>query len=235
MQTGILYLIPSLLSPDNLENQWVIGTPELVQKIKFYAVEEIKTARRFLKKLHKPIDIDELTFINCDKKASTEDISKSINLLKNGNDVALISEAGCPSVADPGGKLVAAAHENNIKVCPIVGPSSIILALMASGLNGQNFSFVGYIPINKQERIKRIKELEARSVRDRQTQIFIETPYRNNPLMQDLVKSLSGNTKLCVAKNITGEDEFISTKSVKNWKNQVPELHKIPTIFLFQA
>ena len=223
------------MSSDNLETQWVSTTPKLAKEIKVFAVEEIKTARRFLKKLDRSINIDELTFINCDKKASPQDIGESLKHLKNGKDVGLISEAGCPSVADPGGKLVAAAHAEGIKVSPIVGASSIIMSLMASGLNGQQFSFVGYVPINKAERIKRIKFLEQRSKDERSTQIFIETPYRNNPLLADLCKNLASTTRLCVASNICGSDEFIQTKTIGEWKTNQPDLHKIPAIFLIQA
>ncbi len=147
-------------------------------------------------------------------------------------DVAVISEAGCPGIADPGADVVKIAHQKNIKVVPLVGPSSVVLALMASGFNGQNFAFKGYLPVKPNERTRELAKLEKRVQTQKQTQIFIETPYRNNPLIADILKTCSPSTLLCIAANITGENEFIATKSIQQWKKEVPDLHKIPVIFL---
>ena len=180
----------------------------------------------------KSINIDELTFYPLNKHTSPEDISGYLKPLQAGESMGVISEAGCPAVADPGADVVAIAQRKNLKVVPLVGPSSIILSVMGSGFNGQSFAFHGYLPIDPSERIKRIKVLEQRIYSENQTQLFIETPYRNNKMMEDIVKNCRPQTKLCIAANITCEDEYIKTKTVKEWQGKLPDLSKIPCIFL---
>jgi 16S rRNA (cytidine1402-2'-O)-methyltransferase len=166
------------------------------------------------------------------KRTRYSEIPSFLKPIEQGFDVAVISEAGCPGVADPGADVVKIAHQKEYKVVPIVGPSSVLLALMASGLNGQNFAFKGYLPVKSNERVKEIQVLEKRVINQRQTQIFIETPYRNNQLIEDVLKTCSPGTYFCIAANITSENEFIVTKTIQDWKNKIPDLHKIPSIFL---
>jgi 16S rRNA (cytidine1402-2'-O)-methyltransferase len=186
-----------------------------------------------MKQVNREINIDECTFYEINKRTNAAHLPLFLNPVNDGHDVAVLSEAGCPGVADPGADVVKIAHKKGIKVVPIVGPSSILLALMASGMNGQNFAFKGYLPVKPQERIKELQNLEKTIRSSRQTQIFIETPYRNNQLVSDILKSCSPSTLFCIAANITGENEFIQTKSVQEWKKAgVPDLHKQPVIFL---
>ena len=188
-----------------------------------------------LKKIDKSIDIDTLEFYELNKHTKSNEIYNYLEACEKGKDVGLITEAGCPGVADPGAEIVSLAHKNNIKVIPLIGPSSIILALMASGMNGQNFVFLGYLPIDKNARIKKIKYIESVSAKQNQTQIFIETPYRNMQLLQDIISSCNENTQLCIASDITGQTESIKTKSIKNWKEKLPNINKIPAIFLIHV
>ncbi len=185
-----------------------------------------------MKQVNKEIDIDQLTFFELNKHTQSSEIPSFLKPLEKGEDVAVISEAGCPGVADPGADIVKLAHQKGISVVPLVGPSSILLSLMASGFNGQNFAFNGYLPVKSGERTKAINLLEKKAKIDQQTQIFIETPYRNNQLIADLLKTCSTSTLLCIAANITAENEFIATKKVGDWKKSVPDLHKQPAIFL---
>ena len=205
---------------------------EIILGIKHFIVEDIRSARRFLKKVERNINIDELTFYPLNKHTSPEDISGYLKPLMEGHPMGVISEAGCPAVADPGADVVAIAQRKNLKVIPLVGPSSIILSVMGSGFNGQSFAFHGYLPIEPNERIKRIKALEQRVYSENQTQLFIETPYRNLKMMEDILKNCRPQTKLCVAANITCEGEFIKTKTVKEWQGKLPDINKIPCIFL---
>ncbi|NQU84609.1 MAG: SAM-dependent methyltransferase [Mariniphaga sp.] len=227
-----LYLIPSLLS----ETDWNDVLPQKIKHVcsetKYFIVENIRTTRRFLKKLDKEINIDELIFFELNKRTTPEEIQKSLTPLIEGQNVGLVSEAGCPGIADPGAEIVKLAHQKDIQVVPMVGPSSILLALMASGMNGQNFAFVGYLPVKPNERVKRIKQLELKAKTEKQTQIFIETPYRNNQMTEDLLKSCNPSTLLCIACDLTSENEFISTKTIKEWKNKTPDLNKRPAIFM---
>jgi 16S rRNA (cytidine1402-2'-O)-methyltransferase len=195
-------------------------------------VENIRTARRFLKQVNKEINIDQLTFFELNKYTNQNELPAFLKPLEQGDNVAVISEAGCPGIADPGAEVVKIAHQKGYKVVPLVGPSSIVLALMASGLNGQNFAFNGYLPVRANERTRAISNLEKLVKNNRQTQIFIETPYRNNQLITEVLKTCSPSTLLCIAANLTGENEFIATKSVSRWKGNVPDLHKQPAIFL---
>jgi len=233
MRAGKVYLIPTVLQED------AIATipPYIIEAIKdctVFFVETEKTTRRFFKKLWKEMVIDDYKWFTIHK--AEEGVKQAfLQELLKGNNVGIVSEAGCPGIADPGQLLIEAAQQNKILVQPLVGPSSILLALMASGMNGQNFQFNGYLPIDGMEKKKKIKELEAESERKNMTQIFIETPYRNNQLLKDILQVCKPSTLVCVAKDITGSTESIVTQPVKNWLNQLPELHKIPTIFLLQA
>lgn len=230
--SGKLYLIPTTLGDENPFNVIPAHVKDLVQNIKFYFVENVRSARRFLKKIDSDINIDELTFFEINKRTRHVDMVEFIENVAGTNDMGVVSEAGCPGVADPGAEVVSTAHKKGIEVRPIVGPSSILLSLMASGLNGQNFSFDGYLPIKHPGRGKTLKYMEQSAMKHDQTHIFIETPYRNNSLMSDLVRSLDTRTRLCVACDLTLETEFIKTQTVGEWKNDLPDLYKRPAIFL---
>lgn len=232
MPNGTLYLIPVPLAENATAKSFTPYLIDTINSIKEYIVENEKTARRFLKEAGLKTPQSELVIHDYGKHNRDNDQSEFFAGLKAGNNVGLMSEAGCPGIADPGADIVNKAHQLGIKVVPLVGPSSILLALMASGFNGQSFTFHGYLPIDKVERSNRIKELEALATKNKQTQLFIETPFRNNPMLDEILRSASPHTKLCIACNITGEDEFIQTKTVAAWKKQVPDLHKKPTIFL---
>lgn len=227
-----LYLLPVTLGDTSIESVLPTYNREVILKIKHFVVEDVRSARRFLKKVEPSIVIDELTFYPLNKHTSPEEISGYLNPLMAGNPMGVISEAGCPAVADPGADVVAIAQRKGLKVVPLVGPSSIILSVMASGFNGQSFAFHGYLPIEPSERAKRIKALEARAYAEDQTQLFIETPYRNNKMAEEIMRDCKPQTKLCIAANITCEDEFIRTRTVKEWKGKLPDLSKIPCIFL---
>lgn len=202
--------------------------------LRYYFVENVRTARRFLKSLHPAIVIDEITFSEIDKH-SGPDMDLLKDWLGKGYEIGVMSEAGCPGIADPGSILVQQAHEMNVEVVPLTGPNSIILALMASGLNGQSFAFNGYLPLKEPARSQKLKELEQLSAKEQQTQIFIETPYRNNALLDELLKHCRDNTLLCIAQNITGTDAYIKTLPVSQWKKNKPVLVKQPAVFLLLA
>ncbi|QIA08353.1 SAM-dependent methyltransferase [Draconibacterium halophilum] len=228
-----LYLVPNVLADGDWQTVLPAQVKSILSHTKYFIVENIRTARRFMKQVNHEINIDECTFYEINKRTTTTDLPHFLKPIADGHDVAIISEAGCPGVADPGAEVVKIAHKQGIKVVPIVGPSSILLALMASGLNGQNFAFKGYLPVKPQERVKELQTLEKTIKNTRQTQLFIETPYRNNQLISDVLKACSPSTLFCVAANITGENEFIQTKSIQDWKKSgVPDLHKQPVIFL---
>ena len=205
-----------------------------IEKCNVFFVENERSARRYLKQLKKEIVIDNFEWFVIGK-AEENVLQQFKQKIKEGKTIGIISEAGCPGVADPGQLLVAAAQELNVKVSPLVGPSSVLLALMASGMNGQQFSFTGYLPIENNERIKAIKELESESKRKNVTQIFIETPYRNNQLIETILKTCQPATQLCIAVNITSPDELIKTKTISQWKSQPVDLHKKPAIFLLKG
>jgi 16S rRNA (cytidine1402-2'-O)-methyltransferase len=227
---GSLYMIPVPVA----ENAIHTLSPDVAKhssRIKYFFVENIREARRFLKAMDKTINIDELTF--CETNRNTViDIKQLVKWLHAGFDVAVLSDAGCPGVADPGANLALEAQKIGARVIPLVGPSSILLSLMASGLNGQSFCFNGYLPVQTPTRSARIKELEAISVKLNQTQLFIETPYRNNHLLHDLVKNCNPKTLLCIALDITGANEMVVTKSIEDWVKQKIVLPKLPAIFL---
>lgn len=227
-----LYLLPVTLGDTSVGKVLPAYNKEIIVEIKHFIVEDVRSARRFLKKVESQINIDELTFYPLNKHTSPEAISGYLKPLMEGLPMGVISEAGCPAVADPGADVVAIAQRKGLKVVPLVGPSSIILSVMGSGFNGQSFAFHGYLPIEPGERTKRLKELEARIYAEHQTQLFIETPYRNNKMMEEILKTCRPQTKLCIAANITCEGEYIRTKTVKEWIGNLPDLNKIPCIFL---
>ena len=227
-----LYLLPVTLGDTSIEKVLPAYNREVIVNIKHFIVEDVRSARRFLKKVDASICIDEFTFYPLNKHTSPEAISGYLSPLAEGHSMGVISEAGCPAVADPGADVVAIAQRRGLKVVPLVGPSSIILSVMGSGFNGQSFAFHGYLPIEPAERMRRLKELEGRVYSENQTQLFIETPYRNHKMLEDILKTCRPQTKLCIAANITCEGEFIQTKTVKEWKGKLPELNKIPCIFL---
>lgn len=228
---GTVYLIPIPLAEEGLSTIPEYAKHKAIE-IKYYFVENIRTARRYLKQIDSSVVIDEINFseINQHERA---DLNLLEQWLKAGQDVGVMSEAGCPAVADPGSIIVAKAQEMNAKIVPFVGPNSILLALMASGFNGQGFRFVGYLPVKNPERKVAIKNLEMRALQDNETQIFIETPYRNNQLLEDIIKSCKPDSKICIAVNITDKvQEKIQTKTIEQWKAALPDLHKKPAIFL---
>lgn len=229
---GNLYLIPTTLGdiaplkvlPDTVK--------QYVENIDTFIVENEKAARRFIKQICPEKSQPSLKLFLLNKHTNHEELPTFIASCLQGIDVGLLSDAGCPAVADPGSDIVKIAHQKNIKVIPLVGPSSILMALMSSGMNGQGFTFNGYLPIEKNDRKNKIKQLERTSFEQNQSQIFIETPYRNNKMLDDLVKYLESQTALCVACDITLETEFIKTQSARDWKNDTVDLHKRPSIFI---
>lgn len=231
-----LYLIPVTLGNTPIDQVLPAHNREVILGIRHFIVEEIRTARRFLKAVERSIDIDSLTFYEMGKHADTARFSSFLAPLRKGESVGVISEAGCPAVADPGADIVAIAQSEGLRVVPLVGPSSLLLAVMASGFNGQSFAFHGYLPIDSSLRAKRLKQLEARAREEHQTQLFIETPYRNARLFADILAACSPKTRLCVAAGLTTEQEYIRTQSLKVWRDSgLPDLGKIPAIFLIYA
>lgn len=230
---GTVHLIPCWLFENEL-SPIPVYIRKAIADCKVLFVENERSARRFIKALDKSFEIDAFEWHTI-HKAEEEQVSVFKEKLKQGLTVGIISEAGCPGIADPGQILVDIAQKNNSKVIPFTGPNSIILALMASGMNGQRFEFLGYLPIEEQDRSKRLKELEQESAKQHSAKIFIETPYRNNQLLQTILKNCSGETKLCIAADLTTANELIQTKKISDWKNQKIELHKRPAIFILQA
>ncbi len=231
-----LYLIPVTLGDTPHERVLPSYNKEVILRTRHFIVEEVRTARRFLKQVDRDINIDELTFYPMGKHADDALFSKYLEPLRRGEDVGVISEAGCPAVADPGADVVAIAQREGLHVVPLVGPSSILLAVMASGFNGQSFAFHGYLPIDPSGRAKRIKQLESRSAQEKQTQLFIETPYRNHKMVADILAACNPRTRLCIASSLTNADEYVRSLTVKEWKQTaLPDLHKKPTIFAIYA
>ncbi|MCF8358046.1 MAG: SAM-dependent methyltransferase [Prolixibacteraceae bacterium] len=228
-----IFLVPTTLGDENPYNVLPSDIKQVVNNVEYYFVENTRTARRFLKKIDNDINIDERTFFEINKRTRRDEMEKFMQHALNGNNMAVISEAGCPGVADPGAEVVKLAHKKGILVKPLVGPSSILLSLMASGMNGQNFCFVGYIPIKQPSRGKTLHYMQQQALKHDQTQLFIETPYRNNALIEELLKTLNNEIRLCIACDLTLETEYIKTLAVKDWKKQhLPDLHKRPAIFL---
>lgn len=232
MQKGVLYLIPVPLAENAAAKSYTPFLVETINAISCYIVENEKTARKFLKEAGLQLPQSQLKIHDYGKHHRDEPLSGLFSELEAGQDVGLMSEAGCPGVADPGALIVAEAHKRDIKVVPLVGPNSMIQAIMASGFSGQSFAFHGYLPIDRGDRTKKIKELESLASRNRQTQLFMETPFRNNQLLDELLKSCQPNTQLCVASNINATEELIKTQSISAWRKATVDLHKKPTVFL---
>lgn len=232
LQMAKLYLIPTTLGDTSIERVLPPDLTPLISSLQVFIVENIRTARRFLKKVNPAIVIDDLTFFELNQHTDKKDISRFLEPIQKGQDIGIISEAGCPAVADPGADVVRIAHTQNIQVVPLVGPSSILMALMASGMSGQNFAFNGYLPIKNPEKAQQIKMLEKRMQTEGQTQIFIEAPYRNAQLLDDLLKNCDPQTMLCIAVDITLDSEFIRSKTVSYWKTHLPDIQKRPAIFM---
>jgi len=233
MHKGKLYLVPSIIADNTQTNVITSHVCASLKTIRHFLVEDVRTARRYLSSLKIYDSIETLNFEILDKDTKAGDLQRLIAPIFQGLDMGIISEAGCPGVADPGSIAVKFAHENDIKVVPLVGPSAVLLALMASGLNGQRFAFHGYLPIDPKECAKTIQDLEKESRQKNQTQIFIETPYRNNHLKELLLKNLKSETQLCIAADITGEQEQINTFPVQKWKKLDYSMSKVPAVFLF--
>lgn len=229
----MLFLIPAYLSEESPLEYFAPAIKEYILKTDYFFVENEKTARKVIKFFCPEKKQPDLKLFILDKYSENSDLKEAQNLMKVGQDFGLLSEAGLPCIADPGNIIVKWCHENDIKVVPVNGPSSIILALVSSGFNGQKFTFHGYLPIDKSQKAQKIKFLETQVQKTGYSQIFMETPYRNNQLFEDLLKSLSPNTRLCIAANINHPtDEFIKTLSIKDWQKNKPELHKIPAVFV---
>ena len=230
-----LYLIPTQLSDVPLDRVLPAHNIDVVRELRYFVVESLRSARRFLKKCDRDIDIDSLTFNELNEHTdlkNTAAIEALLDPIGRGEAVGVISDAGCPAVADPGADLVAIAQRKGHKVFPLVGPSSILMSLMASGFNGQSFAFLGYLPVDAQARQAKLKEMTRRIEREHQTQIFIEAPYRNNQLIADLAAHLPAGMRLCVASDITGDGQSIITRTIGQWKQAQYDYHKVPTIFL---
>ena len=230
-----LYLIPTTLGETSVENVLPVGITSVVRSLRYFVVENTRTARRHLKKMLPEIVIDDLDFKELNEHSQKLGLEQLLDPIKQGFDIGILSEAGCPGVADPGADLVKIAHEKGIKVVPLVGPSSILLSLMASGMNGQNFAFIGYLPIKPVERNTAIRDVERCSAKEKQTQIFIEAPYRNTKLVEDLLTNCNDHTRLCIAVDLTLDSEFVVTKTIAEWKKSVPDINKRPAIFLLQS
>ncbi len=232
MTNGKIYLIPNTLGGESTKDIIPQEVAELATSLRTFAVEDVKSARRLLRKIDREFPIDECQFFEMNKRTPIEELHKILRALSDENSIGVISEAGCPGVADPGAELVALAQQRKIEVVPLVGPSSILLALMGSGFSGQNFAFHGYLPKERKDRIKKIKDFEGDSRRNGTTHIFMDTPFRNMNVLDDLLNELADPTMVCIASNITLPDASIKTMSVKNWREEAYDLAKIPTMFL---
>ncbi len=231
MKKGKLYLIPTVISEGTEEAVITPQVREVISNLDYFLVENVRTARRYISRLNLGLTIEDLRFELLDKKTSEREIRKLLEPIKSGKDVGVMSESGCPGIADPGSVAVKIAHQLGAQVVPLSGPSSIFMALMGSGFNGQSFVFHGYVPIDAKERAQKIKEMERDALKKNQTQIFMDTPYRNQKLFEDLLNNCSGSTQLSVARDITGAQEYIQTLTIVEWKKERPDLHKVPVIF----
>ena len=232
MNKGNLYLIPTPLGETGLEAGLPAYNMQILQNIDTFIVEELRTARRFLRKAGYDKDFETVTFYLLNEHTPDDEVTGMLEKSLSGKHIGLLSEAGLPCIADPGNIAVRLAHRKGIRVIPLTGPSSIMLALMASGLNGQNFVFHGYLPVKPDERAKALRELENGASRNKQTQIFIETPYRNLQMLESIVKTCHPSLILCIAANLTLPTEWIRSMAISEWKRQKPELHKRPAVFL---
>ena len=231
-ELGKLYLIPTTLGDNEPLEVLPLSVKKVIEELEYFIVENEKTARRFIKQITPRKSQPSLKILKLDKYADQLEVRTYLDVCSKGISVGLLSEAGVPAIADPGAEIVKLAHEKGIRVVPLVGPSSIVLAMMSSGFNGQNFAFNGYLPIDSSERKAAIKNLERLSKEKNQSQIFIETPFRNEKMLTDLKSTLTPTTKLCVACDITLKSEYIRTLEIKDWKHENPDLHKRPTIFI---
>ncbi len=235
MPQGKLFLIPNVLAENTADAVITPQVKEVIAHTKVFLVENLRTARRYISSLKLGVNLEEVHMEILDKNTAPESINRLLQPLFKGADVGIISEAGCPGIADPGALAVAHAHTRGIQVVPLSGPSSMFLALMGSGFSGQSFAFHGYLPIDKKERNQALRKLEAESAKEQRAQIFMETPFRNNQLLEDALAALSPQTKLCIAKNLTAADELIQNKTIADWKENPIDLHKIPTVFILQS
>lgn len=231
---GKLYLLPNVLGETEFAAVLPLKVTDTLKKLRVFATENPKNTRRLLKKIDKGIDVNQLVFLDLNEHSTSREIESCLAWLEK-EDVGIISEAGCPGIADPGAELVALAHAHSYTVIPLVGPSSILLALMASGCSGQHFSFNGYLPVKTPERVKVLKAYERQSAQEKRTQVFIETPYRNLKLFQEMLAVLSPSTMLCIACDLTTEKEYIKTLSVQAWQGKLPDINKRPAIFILYA
>lgn len=231
MTKGKLYLIPTVIADDTQQAVITEQVRATILKLDYFLVENIRTTRRYFSSLKLGLKIEDLSFETLDKKTNEEEILKLMAPVMNGKNVGVLSESGCPGIADPGSLAVEFAHQNKIQVMPLSGPSSIFMALMASGFSGQSFVFHGYLPIDKKDRMRSIQSMEQAALKLQQTQIFMDTPYRNQKLFEDLIKTCNGKTKVSIARGISGAEEFIRTLTIAEWRNNVPDLGKIPTVF----
>ncbi len=229
---GKLYLIPVTLGDSQVHHVIPAYVLELLNQLDHFIVEDLRSARRYLKKAGMVKAIDDLTFYLLNEHTDDSSLEEMLTPLANGNDAGILSEAGVPAVADPGSGLVALAHRNGIRVIPLAGPSSILMALMASGMNGQAFRFHGYLPVKKPQRLNSLRQIEKFAHETGETQIFMETPYRNMSLLEDLLNTCRDHTHLCIAADISLESESIKTKTVREWKEKLPDIHKRPAVFL---
>lgn len=227
-----LYLIPVTLGDSSHERVLPSYNNDIIRTLRYFIVENVRSARRFLKKCDPSIDIDSLTFYELNKHTDHTQLSTFLEPMKKGESMGIISEAGCPAIADPGADVVALAQEMQIKVVPLVGPSSLLMAMMGSGFNGQSFAFHGYLPIDSGERTRKLKQLENRVYSEHQTQLFIETPYRNQKLAEEIIQICKPQTLLCIAMNISLESEYIVTRTIQQWKGKLPDMQKRPCVFL---
>ncbi len=232
MKTSKLYLIPVTLGDTPVRQVLPDYNTQIIREINHFIVENVRSARRFLKQCDNAIDIDSLTFFELNEHTDRQHISGYLAPIGENKSVGIISEAGCPAIADPGADVVSIAQSQGIEVVPLVGPSSLLMAVMASGFNGQSFAFNGYLPIDASERAKTLKKLENRAYTENQTQLFIETPYRNHKMAEEILHNCKLQTRLCIAMNITERNQYIVTKSVKDWKGNLPDMHKRPCVFL---
>jgi 16S rRNA (cytidine1402-2'-O)-methyltransferase len=225
-------MIPVAISPGTSDKFLTEQMKNIIRSLDMFFVEDIRTARRFISSLNLGVDIPSLEFTVLDKRSNLESLRKEMSIIKSGRDIGVMSEAGCPGVADPGTLAVKVAHEYGAKVVPLVGPSSFLLALMSSGLSGQSFVFHGYLPKSPEERVRKVRDIDRAAQKSSQTQIFMETPYRNTHMFQDILQHCSQWASLCVAVDITGENEFIKTKTVAEWRKDSIDFKKFPTVFL---
>ena len=235
IESGIVFMIPMIIAPESEGQTIPKGIREVIKSLDLFAVENIRTARRFISSLNLGLDIQSLEFVELGKRTDRTAVNTILSPVMKGRNIGVMSESGCPGVADPGSLLVESAHQSGLIVRVLSGPSSIMLALMGSGMNGQNFRFCGYLPVETKALRSSISELEALSKKRNETQIFIETPYRNDRLLKSLLSILAPETRLCIAIGLTGSDEYVVTRTVRDWARSVPIIGKIPTVFLIHA